>query len=119
MTNAENVSNKNSGNMKKGRIGEELAATYLREQGYQIIFQNFYCKYGELDLVAKKNKLLVFVEVKTRTQDCYGTPAEAVDRRKRSHMTYAARTFVQRFGFHHAQLRFDVVEVRLNHIENV
>lgn len=119
MTNAENVSNKNSGNIKKGRIGEELAAAYLREQGYQIIFQNFYSKYGELDLVAKKNNQLVFVEVKTRTQDCYGSPAEAVDQRKRRHMTYAARYFIQRFGFHHADIRFDVVEVQLNHIENV
>lgn len=57
-----------SENVSKGKHGEELAAVYLQAQGYQIVFRNFYSKYGELDIVAKKNNLLVFVEVKTRTQ---------------------------------------------------
>jgi putative endonuclease len=108
-----------SGNVHKGKWGEELAAGYLRENGYQIVFRNFYSKYGELDIVAKKNNLLVFVEVKTRTQDEYGTPGEAVDFRKRRHMTYAASFFIQRFGFQNNDLRFDVIEVHLNHLENV
>lgn len=108
-----------SGNVNKGKSGEELAAVYLQTQGYQIIFRNFHSKYGELDIVAKKNNCLVFIEVKTRTQDRFGTPGESVDDRKQKHMTYAAKYFVQRFGFHHADMRFDVIEILLNHLENV
>lgn len=119
MTNISKDSIRHGGNVDKGKWGEELAACYLREQGYQIVFRNFYSKYGELDIVAKRNHLLVFVEVKTRTQDYYGTPAEAVDARKRRHMAYAANFFVQRFGFQQVDLRFDVIEIHLNHLENV
>lgn len=107
-----------SENVSKGKHGEELAAVYLQAQGYQIVFRNFYSKYGELDIVAKKNNLLVFVEVKTRTQDRFGTPGEAVDARKQKHMEYAAKYFIQRFGFHHTDVRFDVIEINLNHLEN-
>lgn len=110
---------RHAGNVDKGKWGEELAASYMRDKGYQIIFRNFYSKYGELDIVAKKNQLLVFVEVKTRTQDYFGTPAEAVDQRKRRHMSYAANFFIQRFGFQHVDMRFDVIEIHLNHLENV
>jgi putative endonuclease len=119
MTDLSKQNNRHAGNVDKGKWGEELAACYMRDQGYQIIFRNFYSKYGELDIVAKKNHLLVFVEVKTRTQDYYGTPAEAVDVRKRKHMTYAANFFIQRFGFQHVDMRFDVIEIRLDHLENI
>jgi putative endonuclease len=119
MTNQTPIQIRHGGNLDKGRIGEELAASHLRELGYQILFRNFHSRYGELDIVAKKGNTLTFVEVKTRTQDSYGTPVEAVDARKRRHMAMAAGFFMQRFGFHHADQRFDVIEVRLNHIENV
>lgn len=119
MTHIEKDTVRHGGNVDKGKWGEELAATYLREKGYQIVFQNFYSKYGELDIVAKKRNLLVFIEVKTRTQNCFGTPAEAVDARKRKHMTYAANFFMHRFGFQNVDMRFDVIEINLNHLENV
>jgi putative endonuclease len=119
MNDKSNGTIRQAGNVDKGKWGEELAAAYLQQRGYQILFRNFYSKYGELDIVAKKNSLLVFVEVKTRTQDIYGTPGEAVDERKRRHMNYAANFFIQRFGIHHVDLRFDVIEISLNHLENV
>lgn len=119
MVKTTNEFTKHLGNVKKGKSGEELAAVYLRDKGYQIIFRNFHSKYGELDIVAKKNNLLVFVEVKTRTQDLFGTPGEAVDNRKQRHMNYVANYFIHQFGFHHIDMRFDVIEVQLNHIENV
>jgi putative endonuclease len=119
MTNSSKDTIRHSGNVNKGKWGEELAACYLRDKGYQIVFRNFYSKYGELDIVAKKNNSLIFVEVKTRTQDYYGIPAEAVDARKRRHMTYAANFFIQRFGFQNVDPRFDVIEINLNHLENV
>ncbi len=119
MTNISKSTTQHNSKVNKGKWGEELAAGTLRDKGYQIIFRNFYSKYGELDIVAKKNNLLVFVEVKTRTQDHFGTPAEAVDARKRRHMTHAANFFVQRFGFQNVDMRFDVIEINLNHLENV
>jgi putative endonuclease len=119
MTDKSSGTIRRTGNVDKGKWGEELAAGYLQQQGYQILFRNFYSKYGELDIVAKRNNLLVFVEVKTRTQNSFGTPGEAVDERKRRHMNYAANFFIQRFGFHHFDLRFDVIEINLNHLENV
>jgi len=119
MINKLNQTINRTGNVNKGKWGEELAAGYMQQQGYQILFRNFYSKYGELDIVARRNNLLVFVEVKTRTQNDYGTPGEAVDARKRKHMNYAANFFLQRFGFHHVDLRFDVIEINLNHLENI
>lgn len=119
MTNISKAATGHSSNVNKGKWGEELAAETLRDKGYQIIFRNFYSKYGELDIVAKKGNLLIFVEVKTRTQDYYGIPAEAVDTKKLRHMTNAAKFFVQRFGFQNVDLRFDVIEINLNHLENV
>ena len=119
MTKENNCSNNPSANISIGKCGEDLAAKYLQSQGYQIIFRNFYSKYGELDIVAKKNNLVAFVEVKTRTQDRYGTPGEAVDARKQKHMVYAAKYFIQRFGLHHVDARFDVIEITLNHLKNV
>lgn len=119
MTIIKEDTSRHSSNVNKGKWGEELAAGFLRDKGYQIVFRNFYTKYGELDIVAKKSNLLLFVEVKTRTQDYYGTPGESVDRRKRQHMTYAANFFIQRFGFQNIDFRFDVIEIHLNHLENV
>lgn len=58
-----------------GKIGEELAKKYLEEKGYKILTQNYHTRYGELDLVAKKDNELFFVEVKTRK---HGWPEEAV-----------------------------------------
>ena len=66
----------------EGRIGEDAAAYYLYNKGYMIICRNFRCIQGEIDIVAKDGKELVFVEVKTRTSIKYGEAREAVRRRK-------------------------------------
>lgn len=61
-----------------GKRGEELAGEYLKKQGYTIIEKNFSKRYGEIDLVALDNDTLVFIEVKTRTSNQFGTPLEAI-----------------------------------------
>jgi putative endonuclease len=68
---------------RKGRLGEELAAADLESKGYMILVKNFRCKAGEIDIVAKRGNVMVFVEVKTRTGKDYGSPAEAVGNVKR------------------------------------
>ena len=59
-------------------LGENIASDYLTNKGYKIIERNFRRSYGEIDIICIKNRVLVFVEVKTRTSTKYGTPAEAI-----------------------------------------
>ena len=74
------MNEKNLQQMKKeiGRLGEELAALRLMEQDYQILSRNYRCRFGEIDIIAEKKGILTFVEVKTRSREDFGSPAEAV-----------------------------------------
>ena len=85
-----------------GRYGEDLAAKYLTQHGYRIIQQNYRASCGEVDIVAKDNDVLVFVEVKTRTGQGFGSPAEAVTYRKRQQISRAALVYLsqQRLPFY-------------------
>lgn len=67
---------------KLGVSGEKMAAEYLKRKGYLIIDKNFRTREGEIDLIAERNKELIFIEVKTRTSFTYGSPEEAVDAKK-------------------------------------
>ena len=69
-------------NRIKGKEGEEMAAKFLKENGYQIIDQNNSTKWGELDLIASKDEILVFVEVKFKQTEDYGTPEEMIGKNK-------------------------------------
>ena len=69
-------------NRLKGNQGEEMAADYLRQNGYQIIDQNNTTKFGELDLIATKKDILIFVEVKFKQTEDYGTPEEMIGKNK-------------------------------------
>lgn len=109
----------------KRRVGfakEEEAARYLRGNGYLILTKNFYCRFGEIDIVAKKGPACVFVEVKYRREDGYGRPEAAVDYRKRRKIIktadYYRITHPMPAG---TQFRFDVISVtgsKLKHYEN-
>jgi len=69
-------------NKQKGDIGEQIATDYLVKKGYKILKRNFRCKFGEIDIVAKKGKTITFVEVKTKTSNELGSPEEMVDDHK-------------------------------------
>lgn len=112
-----------------GKLGEMKAKNYLRRRGYQILETNYRTRAGELDMIAKEKDCLVFVEVKTRTSDEYGAPAEAVSYYKQQHMLKSAKYYLSRHGGD-CECRFDVIEVRLtnhglfklakiNHLKNV
>ena len=73
-----------------GRGQEQRVADWMRQQGFYIVEQNFRCKFGEIDLIAKKEGYLIFVEVKYRSNEQYGVPREAVDWRKRQRISNAA-----------------------------
>jgi putative endonuclease len=79
-----------------GQWGEEAAARYLEHHGYQILARNVHTRFGEIDLVARQPEgELVFVEVKTRTNQSFGHPEEAVDARKLEHIFFAVETYLQ------------------------
>ena len=98
-----------------GRIGEDLAHRYLRRHGCTIVARNYRPPYGgvEIDLVAWHGKTLVFVEVKTRAGEDFGTPDRAVDREKRTYVERAARDYARRAGVNWEKTRFDIVGVIL------
>jgi putative endonuclease len=98
---------------EKGIIGEELARHFLSCKGYKILLKNYECPLGEIDLVAKHRGVLVFIEVKTRTSEAMGLPAEAVTYRKRGQIVKTASYYLKRYGLTDVLCRFDVVSVLL------
>lgn len=107
-----------------GATGEQMAACYLEDKGYVILEHNYYSRHKEADLVAIDHGELVFVEVKTRSSDCFMQPEEAVDHRKRQNLIRLANQYV-RTHKRTEPVRFDIVaivkngrESRIKHIEN-
>ena len=106
-----------------GQFGEEQAARYLRRRFYTILARNYRCRFGEIDLIAKRGGVLAFVEVKLRRDDAHGEAREFVTVRKQQRVLAAAELWLSQL-----QPRFDVIEVyaprgadgpvRINHIEN-
>ena len=105
----------------KGLVGEDLAADYLVKNKYKIIARNYNCPLGEIDIVALDKKMLVFVEVKTRTSQTFGLPREAVNKPKQRHISKTAQYFMREYDVFSLETRFDVIEVldeKINHIKN-
>ena len=94
-----------------GRRGEDAAARYLQRLGYKILARGRRLASGELDLVALDGRTIVFVEVKTRTSEDVGHPADAVDADKQRRLTRLAVTFLKRHGLLEYPSRFDVVAI--------
>ncbi len=93
-----------------GKRGEELAANYLKEKGYEIIERNYRWKRFEIDLIVKKEPFLVFVEVKTKTNTTFGYPEDDVTPQKAKQVMTAAEEFVYETGWK-KEIRFDIVAV--------
>jgi putative endonuclease len=94
-----------------GQQGEQLAAEYLQRAGFRILARNWRCAEGEIDIVAADRRTLVACEVKTRSGTRYGTPLEAVTRKKRSRLRRLAVCWVLANGVLFDEVRVDVVEV--------
>ena len=109
-----------------GKFGEDCAANFLESEGYKIVARNFRIRSAEIDIIAQKDNVIVFVEVKARSDIRHGLPSEAVTVRKQKKIIEAAGVFLQDENFSECACRFDVVEVYLrgelveeiNHIEN-
>ena len=93
-----------------GAWGEALAAQYLRKKRYEVIACGWRCRFGEIDLIVKNRKYLVFVEVKLRKSDGFASAMEYVDRRKQDRLRMTASLYLSQ-NETKLQPRFDVIEV--------
>lgn len=111
-----------------GNWGEDKAASYLKKHGYKVVDRNCRYRQGEIDIVAEKKDLVVFVEVKTRKNSDYAEAREFVTPAKQNRVIIAAQLWMQANSCE-KQPRFDVIEVyspngdkgfniKINHIEN-
>ncbi|GAB4270494.1 MAG: YraN family protein [Candidatus Rifleibacteriota bacterium] len=112
---------------KLGRLGEEAALAFLESRGMRLFKRNYRIRSGEIDLIMWENDTLVFVEVRTKSHETFGTPAETIVRQKRRKIENTARQFLKSFRISdEIRCRFDVVgvvfeennECRVNYIEN-
>jgi putative endonuclease len=97
---------------KKGKEGERAAAEHLSSSGIKILDRNFRCPLGEIDLVAKDGKTIVFVEVRARQADGICSPEESITIYKRRRLTRAALWYLKQRGLLDSPARFDVVAIR-------
>ena len=98
-----------SHNQRIGKWGEETAAEYLSQRGYEIIARNIRTPYGEIDIVSRQGDITIFVEVKTRTSNTMGLPEESITPRKREHMLACANHYAAEHEIDHWQI--DVIAI--------
>ena len=114
--------------ISKGVAGEVLAARFLRDKDYEILAGNYHSRFGEIDIIAADDEYIVFVEVKSRAEDSYYLPREAVTAQKQRRIIKTALHYIA-YNPDPRQMRFDVIEVvtakddplkalDLRHIEN-
>ena len=108
-----------------GRLGESLAKIHLEQAGYEILDENWTHGKAEIDLIAYKDKVIIFAEVKTRSGTGFGEPEDFVDTRKQKLLADAADEYIFLMD-HQGEVRFDIIAIlfknetsyRLNHIED-
>ena len=113
-------------NKIKGNLGEDIACDYLKNLGVKIIERNFYSAFGEIDIIANDHTELVFIEVKTRFQDAFGSPSEAIDTNKKIHLYNASLYYIYSHNLFNTNIRFDVINIQMqndiyhiSHLKNV
>lgn len=96
---------------RKGAAGEEAAAAFLKKAGYEILDRNWSCRLGELDIVARKDGAVVFVEVRERSGASHGLPCETVGAAKRAKIIKAAMAYIKARQPEAESFRFDFVGI--------
>ena len=102
-------------NQENGMYGEEQACQFLVKQGYTILARNYAVRYGELDIIAKLDAYVVFVEVKTRKNAQFAAARDAVTKAKQKRLIAAAQMWLAETGYD-GKTRFDVIEVYPNEV---
>jgi putative endonuclease len=96
-----------------GKKGEDLAADFLQNEGFQILERNWKNRFEEIDIIALENELLVIVEVKTRSSLAFGKPEESVGLRKQRLLVNAAEAYIKKYNSD-LETRFDIISVVTN-----
>ena len=96
-----------------GKKGEDLAADFLQNEGFQILERNWKNRFEEIDIIALENELLVIVEVKTRSSLAFGKPEESVGLRKQRLLVNAAEAYIKKYNSDR-ETRFDIISVVTN-----
>lgn len=94
-----------------GHFGEDQACRFLRKKGFRILERNYRIRTGEVDIIAKSGKMIIFVEVKTRTSSDFALPWEAVGFRKRKNLKSAAKMYIRERALKGFEYRFDVISI--------
>lgn len=100
-----------------GISGEDLAARWYETNGYEIVARNWRCREGELDLVVRRQRTIVFCEVKARSSEAFGLPVEAVTHAKRQKLRHLASRWLAESPMRFKEIRFDVVAILRGEIE--
>jgi len=117
-----------SHNLNIGDLGETIAKNFLKKKGYKIVEQNCRNKYGEIDLICREKDVLVFVEVKTRIGEQFGTPEDALNKNKIHRLIRNAQAYIARKGLNMINYKIDAICIvldknnklkRINHYENI
>lgn len=96
-----------------GKYAEDLIARHLDQRGWQIVQRNYHCRWGEIDLIARDKGCLVFVEVRARRGDAFGTAAESITPRKAARLLASAQTYLEQNELEDAPWRIDVAALDL------
>ncbi len=99
---------------EKGNTGEKLACSALKKKGYRIIEQNYRCRYGEIDIIARHKDFLVFIEVRSKTGASFGSPEESITSRKKQRLVSTALDYLSGHGKPDENWRFDFVAIRFH-----
>ena len=113
--------------LRTGQIGENIAREYLENKGYKFIEQNYKNKWGEIDLICEKDETIVFIEVKTRTEDRFGSPELAINNKKIQRLIKNSMAYMK-FNKIDKSYRIDAISIilegsgqaqKMNHYENI
>ncbi len=109
--------NKRAAHLRTGERAEQLARQYLIKQGLTLVCQNYRCKQGEIDLIMRDQNILVFVEVRYRKSDRYGSAVESITQRKQSRIITACNHYRVSHKVNQP-IRFDVVTLSADNAPN-
>ena len=102
-----------------GKCGEVMAGKFLASRGYIILERNFSTPFGEIDLIAKKDGILVFFEVKTRRSDRFGPALDAITKIKQVHIIRNCKYYLSKKDLHDSPCRIDIIGIKLNKEEKL
>jgi len=99
-----------------GSFGENIAVDYLTKNNFIILERNYrYGRFGEIDIIARENEYICFIEVKTRSSNLFGTPSEAVNIKKQNSIKTLAQIYLKQMDMKNKNLRFDIVEILIQY----